>query len=122
MFCLPKTAWPPTLLGGIIRNTVNSTVKKVPLLGDIPLLGNLFKSTDKQKVQTELMVFLTPRVVHDDAEARKIRDQQIKELSKESQKGVNGRIPPPSPGNADGAGSSDTPRSPTKPTTKPPKA
>jgi len=37
----------------------------VPLLGDIPVVGNLFKSTNKINNRTELLVFLTPRVVSD---------------------------------------------------------
>lgn len=82
------------ILGGIIRNTVSSTVKKVPLLGDIPVLGNLFRSTDKQDVKTELLVFLTPRVVKGDEDARKLREEGQGKLSDESQKAVKGAIPP----------------------------
>jgi general secretion pathway protein D len=74
------------ILGGIIRNNVTSTVKKIPLLGDIPILGNLFRSTEKGNVKTELLVFLTPRVVKDPEEARKLRDEEFKRMSKESQK------------------------------------
>lgn len=74
------------ILGGIIRNNVTSTVKKIPLLGDIPLLGNLFRSTQKGNVKTELLVFLTPRIVKDPEEARKLRDDEFKRMSKESQK------------------------------------
>lgn len=74
------------ILGGIIRNNVTSTVKKVPLLGDIPLLGQLFRSTEKGNVKTELLVFLTPRIVKDPEEARKLRDDEFKRMSKESQK------------------------------------
>ncbi len=74
------------ILGGIIRNQVTSTVKKIPLLGDIPLLGQLFRSTSKDNVKTELLVFLTPRIVKDPEEARKLRDDEFKRMSKESQK------------------------------------
>ncbi len=77
------------ILGGIIRNTVSATTKKVPLLGDIPILGQLFKSTDKQNVKTELLVFLTPRVVRDPEEARKLREEQLKNLSKQTKESVN---------------------------------
>lgn len=69
------------ILGGIIRNTVTASVKKVPLLGDIPLLGELFRSTSKQDVKTELLVFLTPRIVRDPAEAAKLREDEEKRLS-----------------------------------------
>ncbi len=74
------------ILGGIIRNNVTSTVKKIPLLGDIPILGNLFRSTEKGNVKTELLVFLTPRIVRDPEEARKLRDDEFKRMSKESQR------------------------------------
>jgi len=74
------------ILGGIIRNTVNSTVRKVPLLGDIPILGNLFKSTEKTKAKTELLVFLTPRVVRNPDEAAALRQSEQKKLSEESQR------------------------------------
>lgn len=73
------------ILGGIIRNTVTSTVKKVPLLGDIPILGNLFKSTDKADVKTELLVFLTPRIVRDPEQAKKLREEEQNKLSKAAQ-------------------------------------
>jgi len=74
------------ILGGIIRNSVTSSVKKIPLLGDIPLLGNLFRSTDKSNTKTELLVFLTPRVVRDPDEARRLKEDELKRLSQPSQK------------------------------------
>lgn len=82
------------ILGGIIRSTVSSTVKKIPLLGDIPILGNLFKSSEKTKSKTELLVLLTPRVVRDPNDAAKLRDQETGRLSKNTQKDVNKLIPP----------------------------
>lgn len=80
------------ILGGIIRNSVTSTVKKIPLLGDIPLLGNLFKSTDKSNVKTELLVFLTPRVVRNEDEARKLKEDEVNRLSKPTQKTLDGTV------------------------------
>lgn len=77
------------ILGGIIRNQVTSTVKKIPLLGDLPLLGKIFRSTDKGNVKTELMIFMTPRVVRDPEEARKLYEQEQNRLSKETQKALN---------------------------------
>ena len=82
------------VLGGIIRNTVTSSVRKVPLLGDLPLLGELFRSTSKEKAKTELLVFLTPRVVRDDDEARMLYQKQRNQLSPGSQKDLNSVIPP----------------------------
>lgn len=77
------------ILGGIIRSTVSTTTKKIPLLGDIPILGNLFRSTDKSDQKTELLVFLTPRVVRDPAEAAKLTDEQKKQLSLPTQNQLN---------------------------------
>jgi general secretion pathway protein D len=87
------------ILGGIIRNTVTATTNKIPLLGDIPILGQIFRSTTKSKDKTELLVFLTPHVVTNDEDARRLRDQQIRELSKQNQKDIHdkinsGKIPP----------------------------
>jgi general secretion pathway protein D len=62
------------IIGGIIRDQVSTTVNKTPILGDIPLIGSLFRSTDKTKSKTELMVFLTPRIVHNAGQAATVTD------------------------------------------------
>ncbi len=80
------------ILGGIIRNTVSSTVKKLPLLGDIPVLGNLFRSTSKEKVKTELLVFLTPHVVRNDDDARALRTSTEGQLSDATRKQVQEQL------------------------------
>ena len=72
------------VLGGIIKNSVSTTVNKLPLLGDIPLLGKLFQSSSQTKAKTELLVFLTPKVVRDPAEARKLREDTEKQMSAKS--------------------------------------
>lgn len=51
------------VLGGIFDGSENSTVSKVPMLGDVPLFGNLFKSTTKENSKTELIIFITPRII-----------------------------------------------------------
>ncbi|WP_301288250.1 temperature dependent type IV pilus secretin PilQ [Ralstonia chuxiongensis] len=53
------------VIGGIYTQNERTDINKVPLLGDIPVLGNLFKSTSKINNRTELLVFLTPRVLSD---------------------------------------------------------
>jgi pilus assembly protein CpaC len=50
-------------IAGLIKNNVNSTVKKLPVLGDVPILGALFRSTEFQSDRTELMFIITPRLV-----------------------------------------------------------
>ena len=51
------------VLGGIYQQTERTTVTKIPLLGDIPVVGNLFKDQFKQNNRTELLIFITPRVI-----------------------------------------------------------
>ena len=51
------------VLGGIFDQSELNNVLKVPFLGDIPVLGNLFKSSSKQTNKTELIIFLTPRII-----------------------------------------------------------
>ncbi len=53
------------VIGGLIRDSSIENQKKVPILGDIPLLGHLFKSTVTSKVKTELIVFITPKILAD---------------------------------------------------------
>jgi general secretion pathway protein D len=53
------------VLGGLIKDDVQETAQKVPLLGDIPLLGRLFRSNASTKTKTNLMVFIRPIIVRD---------------------------------------------------------
>lgn len=58
------------VIGGIFTQSERDDVTKVPLLGDIPLLGNLFKTKTRTTAKTELLVFLTPKVITDRTAAR----------------------------------------------------
>lgn len=51
------------VIGGIYEENITNTISKVPFLGDIPVAGNLFKSTLRSAEKTELLIFLTPRIV-----------------------------------------------------------
>jgi type IV pilus assembly protein PilQ len=51
------------VIGGIFEQNDRTDVTKVPFLGDVPVLGNLFKTTTKSSQRTELLIFLTPKVV-----------------------------------------------------------
>jgi general secretion pathway protein D len=53
------------VIGGLIQDEIRDTIKKVPLLGDIPIAGHLFKRSIKSKAKTELLIFLTPHVAPD---------------------------------------------------------
>lgn len=59
-------------LGGLIQDSRNKTKTKVPIAGDIPVLGNLFKSKSNSKDRTELLILITPRVVRNGNEARSV--------------------------------------------------
>ena len=53
------------VLGGIYQQQILSTVSKVPLFGDIPYIGNLFKSTREVNEKNELLIFVTPKIITD---------------------------------------------------------
>lgn len=55
------------VLGGLIQDDITESVSKVPLLGDMPLIGGLFRSTRESHIKRNLMVFLRPTIVRDGA-------------------------------------------------------
>ena len=62
-------------LGGLIQDQVNDTRNQIPILGDIPLIGNTFKEKGGSVGKTELIVLITPRVLRNVNEAREITDE-----------------------------------------------
>jgi type IV pilus assembly protein PilQ len=58
------------VIGGIFTQDERDDVSKVPVLGDVPYLGNLFKTKSRSSIKTELLIFLTPKVVSDRATVR----------------------------------------------------
>ncbi len=84
------------VLSGILRDEESEITRKVPFLGDIPLLGELFTSRDKETTRTELLAFITPTVVSNPSEndtnfneserqrldqlSRPLKDQSTEEL------------------------------------------
>ncbi|HEX4870561.1 MAG TPA: type II and III secretion system protein family protein [Moraxellaceae bacterium] len=69
------------VIAGLLKNNVIETVKRVPLLGDIPLLGMLFRHNEYQKDQTELLFLVTPRLVKPVTGAVKLPTDNFKEPS-----------------------------------------
>ncbi len=67
------------VLGGLVRDKVTESQKKIPILGDIPLLGWLFKSKDTQTTKTNLLIFLTPKIVRQYEKVRAILDDKLRE-------------------------------------------
>lgn len=67
------------VIGGLITSRENDSENKVPLAGDVPVLGNLFRSTVRRSTKTELLIVLTPHVVRTPEDARtlsiQVRDQ-----------------------------------------------
>ncbi|MFA8344333.1 MAG: hypothetical protein ACEPO8_15270 [Rhodothermaceae bacterium] len=53
------------VLGGLIQDTENNKVSKVPILGDIPILGSLFRSTSTEDVKAELIIYITPHIFYE---------------------------------------------------------
>lgn len=53
----------PVIIGGLMQNNKTGSESKIPFLGDIPLIGNLFKRQIKSNSKTELMIFMTPHIV-----------------------------------------------------------
>jgi type IV pilus assembly protein PilQ len=51
------------VLGGIYETTQSNSVTKVPLLGDIPILGRLFRTTRNVDNRSELLIFVTPKIL-----------------------------------------------------------
>jgi general secretion pathway protein D len=58
------------VLGGLVQDNVSNSIEKVPVLGDIPLLGQLFRYETRRQQKTNLMVFLRPFIVRNEADMR----------------------------------------------------
>ena len=64
------------VMGGLLSDEERRTIEKIPLLGDIPVLGNLFKSRAKSRNKTNLMIFIRPTILRSAADARKVAEQR----------------------------------------------
>ena len=76
-------------LGGIIDIKDEVTNKKFPLLGSIPYIGNIFKSTNSDKTKTELMILITPYIINDNDDADRLTDEfkgKLKQIAKMQKK------------------------------------
>lgn len=67
------------VIGGIMQDRLVESVSKTPLLGDIPLIGNLFRQQTRRKVKTNLLLFLTPYIIRDAGDFRRIFERKLKE-------------------------------------------
>ncbi len=71
------------VLGGLVRDQLDSNVQKVPGLGDIPFLGALFRFDSRRRQKTNLMLFLRPYVIRDDAATRVLTVDRYDYMQKE---------------------------------------
>ena len=70
-------------IGGLIQDDIIESVTKVPILGSIPILGNMFKSTTKQNLKKELVIFITPHIVKEEI-SEKEDDLKTREIISDS--------------------------------------
>ncbi|MBT8492325.1 MAG: type II secretion system secretin GspD [Deltaproteobacteria bacterium] len=67
------------VIGGLMQDRTQNNESKVPLLGDIPVLGYLFKYQTKSKVKTNLLVMLTPYVIREQSDLARIKEKRVRE-------------------------------------------
>ncbi len=82
------------IIGGLVRDNKDITLKKVPLLGDIPIIGNLFRHKQINKDKTTLVIVLTPYIVKKSDDLDKLRSTLVKlnELEKKFVKNIKKKI------------------------------
>ncbi|GGH62546.1 type II secretion system protein GspD [Comamonas phosphati] len=73
------------VLGGLIEDRYSQAEDRVPLLGDIPVVGNLFRNTNRQRKKTNLMVFLRPVVMRDAAASTQVSQDRYEAIRAEQQ-------------------------------------
>ena len=69
------------VLGGLIAKSKNESHRKVPLLGDMPLLGHLFRYDSTTNTRTELLIIMTPHIVSNEADADAIKQAEAARMS-----------------------------------------
>jgi len=67
------------VIGGLMRDEYVTSRDKVPVLGDVPVLGFLFSSTRREKKQSNLLLILTPHVIREQADLRRIFERKMRE-------------------------------------------
>ncbi len=67
------------VIGGMVSDKNETYEKKVPLLGDLPLLGVLFRSSNKKKTKVNLLIVITPHIISDRIDAQRILDRRMRE-------------------------------------------
>lgn len=81
------------IIGGLIRDDVTEQVVKIPILGDIPLLGWLFKSKSSSAIKRNLLIFMTPHIVKQYEKVRTLLDSKLKERDDFLERDAGGEDP-----------------------------
>lgn len=68
------------MLGGLISENKNTSATSIPLLGDIPILGHLFRTDSEETDKTELVILVTPKIIHNLEDWQRVKDSFIKGL------------------------------------------
>jgi general secretion pathway protein D len=68
------------VIGGLIRDDTIHVEKKVPLVGDLPLIGALFRSQRDRSQKTNLLIFITPHVMNNQEELLQMTDRKRKQM------------------------------------------
>jgi len=107
------------MMAGLLRNTSSNGLDKTPLLGDLPILGSLFRSTKFRRQETELVIIVTPYLVRPisgrmamPTDGYRAPNDAERQLEGQIFKGVSGspaRVPAPAPGMAGGAAATAAP-------------
>ena len=69
----------PVVIGGLIRDQESETVEKIPFLGDIPLLGTLFRQTKTIIEKRNLLLIIVPHIIHDPSDLKHIHERRQRE-------------------------------------------
>jgi general secretion pathway protein D len=68
------------VLGGLIQDSINNVQNKTPILGDIPILGNLFRYETRQRSKTNLMVFIRPYIMYQAEASQRLANERYGQI------------------------------------------
>ncbi|MFA4918295.1 MAG: type II secretion system secretin GspD [Thermodesulfovibrionales bacterium] len=80
------------VIGGLMEEREDVRINKIPILGDIPVLGWLFKNKSRQKTKTNLLVFLTPHIVKEAEQLMKLSNDKRMEFAKAEERFKQGEL------------------------------
>ncbi len=80
------------VIGGLMEERETTNINKVPLLGDIPVIGWLFKNRSQEKTKTNLLVFLTPHIVKEAEQLMKLSDDKRTEFARNEERYRKGEL------------------------------